>query len=279
MTKTKVECVKLEFTSTPPNNQKFFDISSKKYGNKVNCTAKLAGKKGTNYFSSKLKFTIDADCKNPKITCIHIVDITHIGKTNDPLKVCGKYHYYYNIYCDGSDSSNSCDQVIDDEFEQTIYNALKSMLMTGKVTKYNGVIRVGLSLPVLFIDSMCMNIRVGTDKFAKGPDCNDCNDCSLSAIGGKCNNGKSNSSKSSTSCSSSSSSSQSKCHNNKKLKEILKYIAWAVIIIFIGYIIRGPSIDPLIENKSTNTSAVLSLVKNLVKSKPKPDQTNNSDDN
>ena len=116
---TKPECVKLEFTNTPPNNQKFFDISEKKYGKKIKCTAKVAGKKDTNYFSSKLKFTVDADCKNPKITGIHIVDVTHVGKTNDPLKVCGKYHYYYNIYCDSSsDSSSSCNQVIDDDFEQ-----------------------------------------------------------------------------------------------------------------------------------------------------------------
>ena len=47
---TKPECVKLEFTNTPPNNQKFFDISQKKYGKKIKCTAKVAGKKDTNYF-------------------------------------------------------------------------------------------------------------------------------------------------------------------------------------------------------------------------------------
>ena len=38
------------------NNVKFFDINDKKYGDKINCTAKAAGKKGINYFSSKFKF-------------------------------------------------------------------------------------------------------------------------------------------------------------------------------------------------------------------------------
>jgi hypothetical protein len=236
---TKPECVKLEFTNTPPNNQKFFDISQKKYGKKIKCTAKVAGKKDTNYFSSKLKFTVDADCKNPKITCIHIVDVTHVGKTNDPLKVCGKYHYYYNIYCDGSSdcsSSSSSNQVIDDVFEQTIYNSLKSMLMTAKVVKYNGVIRVTFSLPVLFIDSMCMNIKVGTDKFAKG---SDCNDCSLDAIGGKCDNDSSSSS--------SSSSSSTKCKKKNNFKNNIKYIAWAVIVVFILTIIRGQGSSPFVQ--------------------------------
>ncbi len=239
---TKPECVKLEFTNTPPNNQKFFDISEKKYGKKIKCTAKVAGKKDTSYFSSKLKFTVDADCKNPKVTCIHIVDVTHIGKTNDPLKVCGKYHYYYNIYCDGSSDSSSSHQVIDDDFEQTIYNSLKSMLMTAKVVKYNGVIRVTFSLPVLFIDSMCMNIRVGTDKFAKGADCND---CSLSAIG-KCNNGSSSNSSSSNS-SSSSSSSSTKCNKKNNLKKTLKYIAWAILVVFILTVVRGQGSSPLVQ--------------------------------
>ena len=99
---TKIKTVKLEFTSTPPNNQKFFDVSKK--DGKIDCTAKAAGKKGINYFSSKFKFTIDTTCKNPRITNIHIADVTHIGKTNDPLKVCGKYHYYYNTVNYSSES-------------------------------------------------------------------------------------------------------------------------------------------------------------------------------
>ncbi len=259
MGKNKIECVKLEFTKTVPNNVKFFDINEKKYGDKINCTAKAAGKKGINYFSSKFKFTIDASsCKNPKITDIHIVDVTHIGKTNNPLQQCGKYHYYYNIYCE--DSSSSCsDQIIDDEFEQTIYNSIKSMLMTAKVTKYNNVIRVTLTLPSLYIDSMCVNIRVGTDKFSKG---SDCNDCSLSAVKKDCK-------PSSSSCSSSSSSSSSstKCKKKNHIKKVLKYIAWSVIVIFIINIIK---------NKGSPLS-IVDVVKQLTKSSPKKDEENSDE--
>ena len=231
--KCKPETVKLEFTSTPPNNIKSFDVSTVKYGDKIDCTAKAAGKKGTNYFSSKFKFTIDASCKNPKITNIHIADVTHIGKTNDPLKVCGKYHYYYNINCSdssSSSSSSSCssDEVIDDAFEQSIYQAIKAMLMTGKVTKINKYARVTLTLPTLFIDSMCMNIKIGTDKFAGS---SDDNPCSLSAIGKNCK-------KSSCSSNSSNSSNSSSSCKKNNLKKYIKLIAWAVVIIFVMYILR-----------------------------------------
>lgn len=210
---TKIKTVKLEFTSTPPNNQKFFDIDTKKYGDKINCTAKAAGKKSINYFSSKFKFTVDASTKNPKINNIHIVDVTHIGKTNNPIKKCGKYHYYYNINC--PDSSSSSSDIIDDAFEQTIYNAIKSMLMTAKVTKSNNIVRVTLTLPTLFIDSMCMNVRIGTTKFSKSSKCND--SCSLSPIN-KCSK--------SSSC------------EDYNLKRILKLIAWSAIVAFVIYVIK-----------------------------------------
>lgn len=213
---TKIKTVKLEFTSTPPNNQKSFDINTKKYGNKINCTAKAAGKKNINYFSSKFKFTVDASTKNPKINNIHIVDVTHIGKTNNPIKKCGKYHYYYNINCPDSSSSSSSD-IIDDAFEQTIYNAIKSMLMTAKVTKVGNYVKVTLTLPTLFIDSMCMNVRIGTTKFSKSSGCND--SCSLSPIN-KC---------------SKSSSSSCKDYNHNK---ILKLIAWSAIVAFVIYVIK-----------------------------------------
>ena len=222
--KCKTETVKLEFTSTPPNNVKNFDVNTVKYGDKIDCTAKAAGKKGINYFSSKFKFTIDASCKNPRITNIHIADVTHIGKTNDPLKVCSKYHYYYNINCSDS-SSCSSDEVIDDEFEQSIYNAIKSMLMTGKVTKFNKYAKVTFTLPTLYIDSMCMNIKVGTDKFAGS---SEDNPCSLSAISKNCDK-----SYCSSTCYKSSSSS-----NKHNLKKYIKIIAWAVVIIFVIFILR-----------------------------------------
>lgn len=217
---TKIKTVKLEFTSTPPNNQKFFDINTDKYGDKINCTAKAAGKKGINYFSSKFKFTVDATCKNPKITNIHIVDVTHIGKTNNPVKKCGKYHYYYNINC--PDSSSSSSDIIDDAFEQTIYNAIKSMLMTAKVVKFGNYVRVTLTLPILFIDSMCMNIRIGTTKFSRssGSKSDGDDSCSLSPY----NKGD---------CKSSSSS----CKDNY-LNKILKIIAWGAVVAFVIYIIK-----------------------------------------
>lgn len=219
---TKIKTVKLEFTSTPPNNQKFFDINTDKYGDKINCTAKAAGKKGINYFSTKFKFTVDASCKNPKITNIHIVDVTHIGKTNNPVKKCGKYHYYYNINCPDSSSSSSSD-IIDDAFEQTIYNAIKSMLMTAKVVKFGKYVRVTFTLPTLFIESMCMNIRIGTTKFAKSSGCNSnsSDSCSLSPYN-KCK---------------SSSSSSSSCKDNY-LKKILKIIAWGAVVAFVIYVIK-----------------------------------------
>lgn len=216
---TKIKTVKLEFTSTSPNNQKFFDINTEKYGNKINCTAKAAGKKGINYFSTKFKFTIDTSCKNPKITNIHIVDVTHIGKTNNPVKKCGKYHYYYNINCPDSSSSSSSD-IIDDAFEQTIYNAIKSMLMTAKVSKFGIYVRVLLTLPTLFIDSMCINIRIGTTKFLKSSGSNSSDSCSLSPI---------------NKCSKSSSSSSCK---KSYIKKIIKIIAWSALVSFIIYIIK-----------------------------------------
>jgi len=215
---TKIKTVKLEFTSTPPNNQKSFDINTKKYGNKINCTAKAAGKKNINYFSSKFKFTVDASSKNLKINNIHIVDVTHIGKTNNPIKKCGKYHYYYNINC--PDSSSSSSDIIDDAFEQTIYNAIKCMLMTAKVTKVGNHVKVTLTLPTLFIDSMCMNVRIGTTKFSKSSGCND--SCSLSPI---------------NKCSKSSSSSSSSCKDYNHNK-ILKLIAWSAIVAFVIYVIK-----------------------------------------
>jgi len=179
---------------------------------------KLLEKKNINYFSSKFKFTVDASSKNLKINNIHIVDVTHIGKTNNPIKKCGKYHYYYNINC--PDSSSSSSDIIDDAFEQTIYNAIKCMLMTAKVTKVGNHVKVTLTLPTLFIDSMCMNVRIGTTKFSKSSGCND--SCSLSPI---------------NKCSKSSSSSSSSCKDYNHNK-ILKLIAWSAIVAFVIYVIK-----------------------------------------
>jgi hypothetical protein len=95
------------------------------------------------------------------------------------------------------------------------------MLMTAKVTKVGNYVKVTLTLPTLFIDSMCMNVRIGTTKFSKSSGCND--SCSLSPIN-KCS--KSSSSSSSSSC---------KDYNHNK---ILKLIAWSAIVAFVIYVIK-----------------------------------------
>ncbi len=223
---------KLELDQTNPIQ--FFDINSEKYGCKIHCTAKASGKVGVNYFSAKFKFVVNTK-KIPRITDIHVNDVTHIGKSNVPFKKCGKYHYYYEINCSDSSSESSSSSVIDDEFELQVYDAIKTMLINASVVKVGYYARVTLTLPSDF-DSMCIKIRFGTDKYTHSG--SSCNDCSLSAAPCSSSSSSSCSKSSSSSCSSSSSSSSSsRC--NSFMQKIIKLIAWSAVISFIVYVLKN----------------------------------------
>jgi hypothetical protein len=238
--------VKLEFSQS--NQTQYFDVNSEKYGKEVHCTAKAAGKKDSNYFSSKFKFVINAKNKISRITNIHINDVTHIGKTDIPIKKCGKYHYYYEI--NSSDSScSSSSSIIDDQFEQIVYDAIKTMLINATVTTYGCFLRVTLTLPNT-LDSMCIKIRIGTDEYSRSHhgESSSCNDCSLSPVkksssscsksSSSCSKSSSTCSKSSSSCSSSSWSSSSSSYCGSIMQKIIKLIAWSAVISFIVYVLK-----------------------------------------
>lgn len=230
---TKLKSVKLEFTQISPIQN--FNISTKKYGDNISCVAKAAGKQGNDYFSAKFKFVIKTKCSNAKIDKINIIDVTHIGKSNIPVKKCGKFHYYYNI--NDSDSSSSCSSssIIDDEFEQNIYNSIKLMLHNSVVTKLKNLDNVSMTLPTSQIENMCMNIKIGT--------------CEFSASSSSCSESSSCSSLSTTTT-----SSECKIVPNR----IIKIIAWGAIISFVLYFLKNKydiSLDPY---------KLLSNVKNLI---------------
>jgi hypothetical protein len=229
---TNSKSVKLEFSQTSPTQ--YFDIYQGKHDDKIHCTAKASGKQGVNYFSSKFKFVVVYKNSFGRIKDIKINDVTHIGKSTIPIKKCGKYHYYYDINCPDN-SSDSSSSIIDDQFELTVYDAIKTMLINATVTKVGCFIRVTLNIPTGF-DSMCARINIGTDKYANSSSY--CNDCSLSAVSKSgCSSSSSchkSSSSSSSSCSSSSSSSSCNC----LLQKLIKLIAWSAVISFIVYTIK-----------------------------------------
>ena len=105
------------------------------------------------------------------------------------------------------------------------------MFSTATISVFGSYIRVTLTLPPDNIESMCMNVRVGTNDFTKNKDL--CNDCSLSAI----NLQSCSSSGSSSSSKSSSSKSKSSC--DSYLKKIIKLIAWGLLVCFVIYLIKN----------------------------------------
>ncbi len=277
--------VKLELSQTNPTQ--FFDINSETHCEKIHCVAKASGKQGVNYFSSKFRFVVNYKKNIGRISDIHINDVTHIGKTDIPFRKCGKFHYYYDINSSDSSSSSSSSSVIDDQFELAVYEAIKTMLINATVAKVGFFIRVTLTLPNSF-DSMCIKIKIGSNKYSQLSSSNDCNDCSLSAVkkshcsssksGGCCSSSSSSSSKScksssssssSSSWSSSSSSSSSRC--NSFMQKIIKLIAWSAVISFIVYVLKKKicvcinttqNVQPVIEYK--NETVQVEIKENIV---------------
>ncbi len=243
-----VNCTSVKLELSQINPTQFFDINSETHCEKIHCVAKASGKQGVNYFSSKFRFVVNYKKNIGRISDIHINDVTHIGKTDIPFRKCGKFHYYYDINSsDSSSSSSSSSSIIDDQFELAVYETIKTMLINATVTKVGFFIRVTLTLPGSF-DSMCVKIKIGSNKYSKLSSSDDCSNCSLSAVkkshcsksnsskSGCCTPSSSNSSNSSSSWSSSSSSYSSKC--NRFMKKIIKLIAWSVVISFIVYILK-----------------------------------------
>lgn len=240
-----VNCTSVKLELSQSNPTQFFDINSEIHcGEKIHCVAKASGKQGVNYFSSKFRFVVNYKKNIGRISDIHINDVTHIGKTDVPFRKCGKYHYYYDINSSDSSSSSSSSSVIDDQFELAVYEAIKTMLINATVTKVGFFIRVTLTLPNSF-DSMCIKIKIGSNKYSQLSSSSDCNDCSLSAVKKSHSSSSSSDSKckpsksSKSNCSSSSwssSSSSSKC--NSFMQKIIKLIAWSVVISFIVYILK-----------------------------------------
>lgn len=250
----KCQTIKLEFTLNSTNS---FNVNTKIYGSHIECVGKAAGTIGTDYFSAKYRFNIDAHTL--KICSIHFTDVTHIGKTDIPQLACGRSYYYYDI--NSSDSSSSYSNIIDDSFEQTVYNALYSIFSNGVVTRESEI-----SLNITLTNSTTINylvlhIKIGTHHY--GSSSSVYNENSISdAISKSCGNShkKSSSSKSSSSkstgsitsssrtsssllfTSKSSKSSKSKKSRNRQKKysmqKILKLIAWSTIISFIIYIFK-----------------------------------------
>ncbi len=241
----KCQTIKLEFSSGSSNS---FVTSTKIYGSHVECAGKAAGKIGDNYFSAEYRFNIDA--RTLKITSIHFTDVTHIGKTDTPQFGCNRYYYYYDI--NSSDSSSSYSDIIDDSFEQEVYNALYSIFSAGIVSLS------GTTLTIQFtntdtINYLVLHIKVGAHSY--GSSSSVYNENSISdAIGKSCSKSCSKSTSSSSHKKSTSSSSTGsittssktsskskkshKKHKKSAMKNILKLIAWSAIISFILYIFK-----------------------------------------
>jgi hypothetical protein len=204
----KCQTIKLEFT---PNLSKSFEICTKIYGSHIECAGKAAGKIGNDYFSAKYRFNIDA--RTQKISSIHFTDVTHIGKTDTPQFGCGRYSYYYDI--NSSDNSSCYSNIIDDSFEQQVYNALYHIFSTGTVTQSGPTLTITLT-NTNTINYLVLHIKVGAHSY--GNSSSVYNENSISdAIGKSCSNSCDKSSKScgkssshKKSCSSSSSSSHKK---------------------------------------------------------------------
>ena len=241
----KCQTIKMEFTSGSSNS---FDVSTKIYGTHIECSGKAAGKIGENFFSAKYRFNIDA--RTLKICSIHFTDVTHVGKTDIPQYACDHYYYYYDI--NSSDSSSSYSDIIDDTFEQTVYNALYYILSNGVVTQSGVILTINLtnSTTSTTIDYLVLHIKIGAHSY--GSSSSACNENSISdAISKSCGKSSSSHKKSSSSCttslttskssSKSSKSSKSKKHkkkHKKSMQKILKVIAWSLLISFIMFVLK-----------------------------------------
>jgi len=267
----KCQTIKLEFT---PNLSKSFVICTKIYGTHIECGGKAAGKIGNDYFSAKYRFNIDA--RTLKICSIYFTDITHIGKTDTPQFGCGRYSYYYDI--NSSDNSSCYSNIIDDTFEQVVYNELYHIFSNGRVTQSSPTLTITLT-NTNRINYLVLHIKVGAHSYgnsssvynensisdAIGKSCSkSCSKSSSKSCGKSCSKssskscGKSSSHKKSTSYSStgsittssktsssslftSRSSKSKKSHKKHKkspMQNMLKLIAWSAIISFIIYIFK-----------------------------------------
>ena len=262
----KCQTIKLEFT---PNSSKSFEVCTKIYGSHIECAGKAAGKIGNDYFSAKYRFNIDA--RTQKICSIHFTDVTHIGKTDTPQFACNRYYYYYDI--NDSDSDDCYSNIIDDSFEQQVYNALYSIFSSGTVTQSGTTLSLTITLTntsTSTINYLVLHIKVGAHSYgnsssvynensisdAIGKSCSKscsktrskyCSKSSSCSSHKKCTSSSSTgsittSSKTSTSSLFTSKSSKSKKshkkHKKSGMQNILKLIAWSAIISFIMYIFK-----------------------------------------
>lgn len=251
----KCQTVKLEFT---PNVQKSFESSIKMYGYYIECAGKAAGKIYDDYFSAKYTFNIDS--RTAKICSIHFIDVTHVVK-NDTTHFASNQHYYdtsgYNVSNIGniSNSSSSYSNIIDDTFEQKVYNALHHIFSTGIVTQLGTTLNISLTNTTedTIINYLVLHIKVGAQSY--GSSSSVCNENSISdAIEKSCGKLKPSSHKKSTSTSSTASITTSESSKSSKISKskrshkkykksvpqnILKLIAWSSIVSFIIYIFKS----------------------------------------
>jgi hypothetical protein len=244
----KCDNAKLEFTQTNPTQN--FNINTKVYGKTIECAVKSAGKSDNDYFSAKFKFKIQIN-KNA-ICSVYFTDVTHIGKSATPIKKKCKYFYYYDVNCPDSSNSGS---IIDDTFEQLVYDNFKTMILGGTVTSgYGCTVNISFTLPPFF-DYLVMYVKIGCNEYNSSSCDNNINDILHALTRTDCSG--CSSSYSSSSCSSSTYSNSSKCIESsdsscviykqkpiptpqKKtiLSRILKMIAWSAVITFIVYLFK-----------------------------------------
>ena len=109
----------MEFTSGSSNT---FDIKSN-YETNIECGGKAAGKINNDFFSAKYNFNIDV--QTLKISDIHFTDIIHIGETIIPENTSTHIEQANNaINKEKTDKSSSYSDIVDDTFEQSVYNIL-----------------------------------------------------------------------------------------------------------------------------------------------------------
>lgn len=240
---SKNQIIKMEFTSGSSNS---FDIQLNNETN-IKCGGKAAGKINDDFFSAEYKFNVDVE--TPKISDIHFTNITHIGKTIIPENTKKN---------EKSDNTSSYSDIIDDTFEQSVYNILFFILNNGIVNKIEKKLTIEfINNNTVPVDFLVLHIKIGTHECNSSSSVHNENINNLNAVSQlqnneniNLNNEQNTSSKSakiiikSSKLSKSNESGKSdesdkNTRDKKSTKNILKLLSWSIVISFVMHTLKS----------------------------------------
>jgi hypothetical protein len=246
----KNHIIKIEFTSGSSNSFNFVSNCE----TQIELGGKAAGKINNDFFSAKYKFNIDVPTL--KISDIHFTDVTHIGETIVPE----------NVPKTKSDLSSSYSDIVDDTFEQLVYNALYFILNNSTVSKSDKNLTMKLiNKCTSDIEFLVLHIKTGSSSCSSSSSVHNVipnsnantniisspNAISTPSPDSKLTDNKlpdntkssslansQNSPLSSSTKSSTSSNIHKKKHGKQSTKNVLKLLAWSIIISFVMHILK-----------------------------------------